>query len=114
MSAPRLRLTFAHLPTGFARTPEAGERIGLQPRMMRNHAMQEEIALKVTRPMGGVEWAVHEAGAAALRRGDTGDVCDARRVVATFAALAEDLWPGDTGPIDAARRAVANLNPGDT
>jgi hypothetical protein len=65
-----------------------------------------------------LEYAVHESGHAALPRrdnpGDTGDLCDGRRVVAVFAALTVDLFPGDTGPIDAARRAVANLSMGDT
>jgi hypothetical protein len=86
--------------------------------MVRNDASQEGIAIMVVQPTGGFEYAVHAKGHAALPRGDnpgdTGDLCDGRRVVATFAARAQDLFPGDTDLIDAARRAVANLAVGDT
>ena len=114
MAAPRLRLTFKQLPPGFSRAPEAGERVGLKPRMVRDHASQKGVALMVVRPMGGLEWAIHDNGFAGLpvagNPGDTGDVANGRLTVATFADLTLDLFPGDTGPIDAARRAVANLH----
>jgi hypothetical protein len=118
MTAPRLRLPFTALPPGFVRAPKAGERVGLKSRMVRNHAAQERVALMVVQPTGGLEYAIHEAGFAGLpvadNPGDTGDVADGRRLVATFADLAEGLWPCDTGLIDAARRAVANLDIGGT
>jgi hypothetical protein len=75
------------------------------------------VALMVVQPTGGLEYAIHEVGFAALpvadNPGDTGDLCDGRRLVAAFADLTEDLYPGDTGPLCDARRVVANLESAD-
>ena len=115
--APRLRLTFAALPQGFARAPKAAKLMRLRPWMARRRASKEGIAIKVDRPgIGGAEWAIHEKGAAALPSrdsvGDPGAVRVAQHVVQLFSSMTEDCRPCDTGlPCDA-RRAVANLDTG--
>jgi hypothetical protein len=68
--------------------------------------------------MGGDEWAVHGKGAASLPRGDnpgdTGNVSDARRVVAILGERLAEAYPCDTGAIYDACREVASLPLGDT
>jgi hypothetical protein len=114
MTAPRLRLTFKDLPPGlFVRAPKAADLMDLQPRMARDHASRQGIAIMMDRRIGGVEWAIHGKGASALpvagKPGDPDAVRVAQRVVEVFAGMTANCMPGDTGPPCDARRAVADL-----
>jgi hypothetical protein len=118
MPAPRLHLTFDKLPPGmFARVPKASKLMRRRPWMVRRRASKAGIAIKVDRPgIGGVEWAIHEKGAAALPTRDSagapGTVRAAQRAVEVFSSMTEGCMPYDTGTPCDARRAVANLDTG--
>lgn len=72
------------LPPGFMRTRDAAPLVGRQPRMVRNHCMQDGVAIRLSRPMGGYEYWAWLPGLRAAVDGDTGPLLDAQRLVASL------------------------------
>jgi hypothetical protein len=74
-------MTIRPKPEGFITTEQAAKLRGFTTRTARNRAINHAIGLKVSRPMGGVEWLIHEDGLSALQVDDTGGIVDAQRYV---------------------------------
>jgi hypothetical protein len=95
---PAPRFTLALVRPEFISTAEVEARTGRKARSVRNDCIEEGIALPVTRPCGGTEWAIHEDGYCAAS-GDTGYPAGYADAVRCHVERLAAYTPLDTGPV---------------